>query len=157
MKKFPCLVRDWSHVHALFGAIVGGVLALLANRPANAESFEGPSFQQGMWHFERKLERIGRPSKQRSVIMRQEMTRCVDPTNSMKATFASPDIGHCRSAKPDVHGHQYYFSMRCDYMGPVKTTITVESKAAYTEVNEMAVGPFPRVDTVIARRIGDCQ
>ena len=46
--------------------------------------------------------------------------------------------------------------MRCDYLGPVRTEITVESDAAYTEVNEVAVGKYPISDTVIARRIGDC-
>ena len=124
---------------------------------AQADSFSGPTFRQGMWHFERKLERLHGPAGENSLLMKREMTRCVDPTSAMKATFASPDIGNCRSAKPDLRGHQYVFSLRCDFMGPVKTTITVENNGAYTEVNELAVGPLPRVETVIARRVGDCK
>jgi hypothetical protein len=42
-------------------------------------------------------------------------------------------------------------------MGPVRTTINVESDVAYTEINELRVGEFPRTDTVIARRIAECQ
>ena len=40
-------------------------------------------------------------------------------------------------------------------MGPVRTTIVVESDTAYTEVNEVQ-GALPRTDTVIARRIAQC-
>jgi hypothetical protein len=35
--------------------------------------------------------------------------------------------------------------------------IEVEGDAAYTEINELTVGNFPRKDIVVARRIGDCQ
>jgi hypothetical protein len=42
-------------------------------------------------------------------------------------------------------------------MGPVSTVITVQSDAAYTEVNELNVGKLPRVESVVANRVGDCQ
>jgi hypothetical protein len=41
-------------------------------------------------------------------------------------------------------------------MGPVRTTIVVESDTAYTEVNELQVGALLRTDTVVARRISEC-
>jgi len=41
-------------------------------------------------------------------------------------------------------------------MGPVRTTIDVESDTAYIEINELTVGRLPRTDTVIARRIAEC-
>ena len=41
-------------------------------------------------------------------------------------------------------------------MGPVRTEIIVEGDAHYTEVNELSVGIFPRRETVIAHRVGDC-
>jgi hypothetical protein len=84
------------------------------------------------------------------------MTRCVDPTQAMKATFSSAPVGNCHSAKPEKVNNRYIFSNRCDYMGPVSTVITVQSDEAYTEVNELRVGQLPRTDFVIARRIGDC-
>jgi hypothetical protein len=119
-----------------------------------AQSYEGPTFRKGMWRFERTLERSGPNTK---VLVLQDMTRCVDPTNAMRATFASPDIGSCRSARPEKKSNQFIFSMRCDVLGPVRTEITVQSDTAYTELNEVAVGEFPRTDTVVARRIGDCK
>ena len=85
------------------------------------------------------------------------MTRCVDPTIAMRATFASPDVGACHSAKPRKEGNRYTFPMRCDFMGPVRTEINVASDVSYTEINEVAVGTFPKTDTVIARRFGDCK
>ena len=85
------------------------------------------------------------------------MTACVDPTQAMKATFASPAVGNCVSAKPEKVANQYIFSNRCDYMGPVSTTITVNSTESYTEENALNVGESPRVERVVAKRIGDCQ
>jgi hypothetical protein len=85
------------------------------------------------------------------------MTRCVDPTVAMKATFSSPSVGNCVSAKPEKSDNKYTFSNRCDYMGPVSTVITVHSDESYTEVNELSVGKLPRTELVVAKRIGDCQ
>ena len=90
-------------------------------------------------------------------MLEQEMTRCVDPTQAMKATFASASIGSCRSSRPEKVSNNYIFSNRCDYMGPVKTVITVQSDEAFTEVNELTVGQLLRKDLVIAKRIGDCR
>ena len=85
------------------------------------------------------------------------MTRCVDPTQAMKATFSSASIGSCHPSKPEKISNKYIFSNRCDYMGPVSTVITVQSDEAYTEVNELRVGQIPRKDLVVAKRIGDCR
>src|SRR6266849_2856300 len=135
-------------------------IALFAVGPlssqAKAEGFEGPSFRKGMWHFVRTLDLIvHRKTKQR--LQEREMTRCVDPTVAMKATFASPSVGNCVSAKPEKSDNKYTFSNRCDYMGPVSTVITVHSDESYTEVNELTVGKLPRTELVVAKRVGDCQ
>ena len=123
---------------------------------AKAEEFEGPSFRKGLWHFVRTLDLVAhRKNKYR--LQEREMTRCVDPTVAMKATFASPSVGNCVSAKPEKSDNQYTFSNRCDYMGPVSTVITVRSEESYTEVNELTVGKLPRVESVVANRVGDCQ
>jgi hypothetical protein len=123
---------------------------------ARAEGFEGPSFRKGMWHFVRTLELVAhRKTKYR--LLEREMTRCVDPTVAMKATFSSPSVGNCVSAKPEKSDNKYTFSNRCDYMGPVNTVITVHSDESYTEVNELTVGKLPRTELVVAKRVGDCQ
>ena len=135
-------------------------IALIAAGPlstqAKAEGFDGPSFRKGMWHFVRTLELVAhRKIKYR--LLEREMTRCVDPTVAMKATFSSPSVGNCVSAKPEKSDNKYIFSNRCDYMGPVSTVITVNSEESYTEVNELTVGKLPRTELVVAHRVGDCQ
>jgi hypothetical protein len=131
------------------------VAALLAiDTPAQAETFEGPSFKRGMWHFVRTLDLIGQKTKRR--IMEREMTRCVDPTHSMKATFSSGSVGSCVSSKPNHTDNKYTFANRCDFMGRVSTVITVYSEESYTELNELSEGTLPRQELVVARRVGDC-
>lgn len=142
--------------------VAGGVLSLglvcILAAPlssAGTDSFTGPVFRKGMWHFERTIERVV-ASHGRSLLAKQDATRCVNPTEAMRATFASPNVGTCHSAKPERVDNRYVFPMRCDYMGPVRTEITVESETAYVEVNELAAGQASRVDTVVAHRLGDC-
>ncbi len=121
------------------------------------EAFEGPNFRKGLWHFVRTLDVVrngNRDMKYR--LQEREMTRCVDPTLAMKATFSEAPIGTCVSDKPEKMGNKYIFAHRCDYMGAVSTVITVNSEESYTEVNEISVGEHPRTDLVVAQRIGDC-
>jgi hypothetical protein len=135
---------------------VAAVAAPLLPPSAQAdEAFEGPKFRQGEWHFVRTLEATMQ-ARGRIRLLEREMTRCVDPTEAMKATFSSAPVGNCHSAKPERVANQYIFSKRCDYMGPVSTVITVQSDEAYTEVNELTVGKMPRTELVVAQRIGDC-
>ncbi len=118
---------------------------------AGAEPFDGPQFRKGLWRFDRILE-----DRDQRIARREEITRCVDPTKAMKGIFASPDIGSCRSAKAERVQNGYTFAHRCDYLGPVRTAITVHSEEAYTELNISKSRNFQKVDKVIARRIGDC-
>jgi hypothetical protein len=131
-------------------------LAAIGSCPsqARADGFNGPSFRKGMWHFVQTIELVlGRNTRHR--LMTREATRCVDPTQAMKATFASPSVGSCISAKPQRDDNRYTFSNRCDHMGPVSTVITVDSDESYTEVNELHVG-LPRTELVVAHRVGEC-
>ena len=128
---------------------------LLSSHARAEEAFGGPTFRKGLWRFVRTLE-IVKPQNVRQKLLEREMTRCVDPTQAMKATFSSASIGSCHSSRPEKVNNRYIFSNRCDYMGPVSTVITVQSDEAYTEVNQVTVGKLPRTDLVIAKRIGDC-
>src|SRR4051812_35700024 len=138
--------------------VVALILAapLLSSHAFADEAFGGPTFRKGLWRFVRTLE-IVKPQNIRQKLLEREMTRCVDPTHAMKATFSSAPVGNCHSARPEKVNNKYIFSNRCDYMGPVSTVITVQSAEAYTELNEINVGRLPRQDLVIAKRIGDCQ
>lgn len=135
------------------GAVIA--LAISLSSGAKADEFVGPIFRKGLWHFVRTLDLVAhRKTKHR--LVERELTACVDPTIAMKATFASPSVGTCVSAKPEKNANTYTFSNRCDYLGPVSTVITVHSEEAYTEVNELNKGDVPRVEQVVAKRLGDC-
>ena len=139
-----------------FCAVVALMVAGPLSSQANAEAFDGPSFRKGMWHFVRTLDLFAH-KKTKHRLLEREVTACVDPTQAMKATFSSPSVGNCVSAKPEKTDNKYTFSNRCDYMGPVSTVITVYSDESYTEVNELNTGKLPRTELVVARRVGDCQ
>src|SRR6478609_11763042 len=70
---------------------------LLSSQAQAGEAFGGPTFRKGLWRFVRTLE-IVKPQDVRQTLLEQEMTRCVDPTEAMKATFASASIGSCHSS-----------------------------------------------------------
>jgi hypothetical protein len=71
--------------------------------------------------------KIVEPQNVRHKLLERDMTRCVDPTQAMKATFASASIGSCHSSRPEKVSNKYIFSDRCDYMGPVNTIITCKA------------------------------
>jgi hypothetical protein len=131
-------------------------LSILGPASSNAEEFDGPSFRQGLWHFERTLEVPTQASNARYVLRKEDTTRCVDPTLAMRGTFASPNVGNCKSSKAERQSNRYTFANRCDYLGPVRTDIVVMNSDAYIEVNELNVGVVRKVDTVVAHRVGDC-
>jgi hypothetical protein len=133
-------LADSSSFRCLCVAIALIAVGLVPSQ-SKAEGFEGPSFRKGLWHFVRTLELVAH-RKNRHRVLEREMTRCVDPTVAMK---------------PEKSNNKYTFSNRCDYMGPVSTIITVDSDESYTEVNELSVGKLPRVESVVAKRVGDCQ
>ena len=124
---------------------------------ACADSVTRPKFRNGLWRFERTVEYVRRPPNENLVLSKTDATRCVDPNVAMNGIFGSPDIGGCKSEKPQLFGNQYFFPNRCDFMGPVSTVLTAENDAAYTEVNLLESKPLPKRDTVIAHRLGDCQ
>jgi hypothetical protein len=116
-----------------------------------------PSFRKGLWRFIRTLDVVRNSNKNvKYRVVDREMTRCVDPTHAMKATFSTASVGSCVSDKPEKVGNKYTFGHRCDYMGAVSTVITVHSDESYTEVNEVSTGENPKTDLVTAKRIGDC-
>jgi hypothetical protein len=128
-----------------------------AKTQASDDGFIGPRFRKGLWRFIRTLDVVRNANKNvKYRVVDKEMTRCVDPTLAMKATFSTAPVGSCVSDKPEKVGNKYTFGHRCDYMGAVSTVITVHSEEAYTEVNEISGGEHPRTDQVTAKRIGDC-
>ena len=128
-----------------------------APQQAEVSETEAPSFRRGLWRFIRTLDVVRNANKNiKYRVVDKEVTRCVDPTHAMKATFSSAPVGTCVSDKPEKVGNKYTFGHRCDYLGAVSTVITVHSDESYTEVNEVSTGDNPKTDLVTAKRIGDC-
>lgn len=130
--------------------------AVLSPAEAKEGTQDRPHFRTGLWRFERTIEFVRPAPASSTVFSKTEATRCADPNVAMSGIFSSPNVGTCRSDRPQVFGNQYVFPNRCDFLGPVTTVITVQSEAAYTEVNMLKVDPLPRRDVVVANRIGDC-
>ena len=124
---------------------------------ATEDGFIGPRFRKGLWKFVRTLDIVRNGNKNvKYRLANNEVTRCVDPTHSMKSTFSSAPVGSCVSDKPEKVGNKYTFAKRCDYLGAVSTVITVHDDDSYTELNELNGGESPKTDMVTAKRIGDC-
>jgi hypothetical protein len=141
----------------LFPMEIGPKLDFVAS--ANAVENGWPKFRAGMWQFDRTITASGQnvdlPKAQRRLLHNQ-VTRCVDPSDAMRETFKPTSVGSCRSAAPQSTSNRHVFSLRCDFTGPVRTVITVESDSAYVEVHE-SVGPRPqKTETITARRLGGC-
>jgi hypothetical protein len=132
-------------------------LAIFSVSTAAADEVQSPQFRAGLWSFQRTIERIREAPHQNQLLIKEETTRCVNPSLAMKGIFASPNIGNCTSSKPEFTLDRYVFANRCDYLGPVRTEIIVDNDASYTEINVLSVGNFPRRDMVVAQRLGDCE
>src|SRR5712691_10946833 len=100
MMKTACGSNAGARILLRAFCLVGAAIAFESSIVPAAQSFEGPNFRKGMWHFERTLEHNSAPYT-KILLMKQEMTRCVDPTNAMRDTFASPNVGNCHSARPE--------------------------------------------------------
>jgi hypothetical protein len=128
-----------------------------ATAQATDDGFIGPRFRKGLWKFVRTLDIVRNGNTNvKYRLANNEVTRCVDPTDSMKATFSSAPVGSCVSDRPEKVGNKYTFGKRCDYLGAVSTVITVYDDDSYTELNELSGGESPKTDLVTAKRIGDC-
>jgi hypothetical protein len=136
--------------------LCASALLSITSLASSNESIEAPQFRPGLWSFQRTIERLREAPHQNQLLSSEEMTRCVNPTLAMKAIFSSPAIGSCTSSPPQQIDNVYVFAKRCDAMGPVRTEITVESEESYTEMNVLTVGVYPRLDFVVARRVGEC-
>ena len=157
--SFVSFVRQFNKISVCTGLLsLLSVLPLSLQAQAQAQAYDGPVFAKGLWQFERSLEVSSRNAgmaNSKHVRVEPPVTRCVDPTESMKETFRPVSVGTCQSSAPEKGKNTYRFAKRCDYLGPVTTTISIDSATSYRETNEMLAGP-PKKETVVARRVGDC-
>jgi len=128
---------------------------------ASSESFayDGPTFRTGLWKLERTLETNGKPTDRRQpsgLLVARHTTRCVNPTNALKAELTPLEVGACNVSDLHKTADGYVFEKVCRGATPIKTEINVKSDSAYTEINEGQMGKISTKETVVARRVGDC-
>ena len=122
-------------------------------------AYDGPTFRSGLWKFERTLETNGKPTDRRQtsgLLIDRHTTRCVNPTNAVKAEFTPIEVGACNTRDLRKIDDGYVFQKICRGDAPVKTEINVKSDSAYTEINEGNMGKISTKETVVANRVGDC-
>ena len=145
--------------HSLGISLVAGLLLSALPMGAQPLAYDGPTFSKGLWLFQRSTEFVTKhwvlPNARR-VKVEPPVVRCVNPTEAMMETFRQVSIGACQSTRPERQKNTFTFAKRCDYLGPVKTVISVESDTAYRETNELLTSASPKRDIVVARRLGDC-
>jgi hypothetical protein len=138
-------------------------IAVVAATPA-CLAYDGPTFRSGLWKFERTLETDGKTTNRyedNGLPIKQEVTRCVNPTPAVKAEFTTfeackpKDVEHVEKNFQNTDG-RYVIERICGGYSPVRTEIDAKSDSAYTEINEGRIGQISTKETVVAQRIGDC-
>ena len=128
---------------------------------ASSESFayDDPTFRPGLGKLERTLETNGKPTDRRQpsgLLVARHTTRCVNPTNALKAELTPLEVGACSVSDLHKTADGYVFEKVCRGATPIKTEINVKSDSAYTEINEGQMGKISTKETVVAQRVGDC-
>jgi hypothetical protein len=138
-------------------AFATAAIALAAATPASL-AYDGPTFRSGLWKFERSLETDGKTTNRlqaNGLPIRQEVTRCVNPTPAVKAEFTPFEA--CKPLDFQKTDGRYVIERSCGGGSPIKAEIDVKSDSAYTEINEGNIGKMSTKETVVAQRIGDCR
>ena len=138
-------------------ALAAAAIALVAATPACLAD-DAPTFRGGLWKFERTLETDGQVTNRlqdNGLPIRQEITRCVNPTSAVKAEFTPFEA--CKPQDLQKTDGGYALQRICGGSSPIKTQIDVKSGSAYTAINEGNIGKMSTKETVVARRVGDCR
>jgi hypothetical protein len=135
---------------------IATAIAVVAGTPA-CLAYDGPTFRSGLWKFERSLETDGKTTNRlqdNGLPIREEVTRCVNPTPAVKAEFTPFEA--CKPRDVAKTDSRYVIERACGGYSPIRTEIDVKSDSAYTEINEGNIGKISTRETVVAQRIGDC-
>src|SRR5260370_8507398 len=111
--------------------VIRAACALLAT---SSESFayDGPTFRSGLWKFERTLETDGKSNDRlqtSGLPIDRQMTRCVNPTQELKAEFTP--LGGCNTKDLRKTDHGYVFQNICGGAAPIKTKINIKASTPY--------------------------
>ena len=127
--------------------------------PSPASAYDGPTLRPGLWQFERTLETDGKPTDRletNNLPIDPQMTRCVDPTVTLKAEFTPRKVDACGIKDLQKTDDGYTFQRICRGLSPIKTKINIKGDSAYTVINQGNIGKLSSTEIVVARRVGDC-
>ncbi len=131
-------------------ARVALLCALLAGGLARAQAAAYPRFEQGLWRLETTLDVDGKQGT-------RQTTKCGDPTEGMRAMFASTGgPPGCKSSAPTQAGNRYRVSTDCGTRGRSRVEVIVHSESSFTQVIDSRVGSSRVKETIEARRVGEC-
>ena len=143
---------------------IATAIAMAAAAPA-CSADDGLTFRSGLWKFERTLETDGKITNRyedNGLPIKQEVTRCVNPTPAVKAEFTTFEACKPKDVEKDVEKNfqktddRYVIERTCGGYSPIRTEIDVKSDSAYTEINQGNIGKISTKETIVAQRIGDC-
>jgi hypothetical protein len=137
---------------------IAAISALFATQ-SECFAYDGPAFRGGLWKFERTLETDGKPTDRlqtSGLLIDRAATRCVNPTDALKAEFTPFQVGACNTKNLQKTDEGYVFQRVCGEAAPIKTEISVKNDSAYTEVNQGNIGKISTKETIVAHRVGDC-
>jgi hypothetical protein len=116
---------------------------------------EVPSFQPGMWEYQRSLVAPGHDTSSPS-----RMSRCTDPSREMRARLEELKKKGCRFSPSAHSGDTYRTSWTCPARdggeAAVSETLTARSKTGYEVVSEAHLGKQQTRSRIIATRTGEC-
>ncbi|HVC12034.1 MAG TPA: DUF3617 family protein [Burkholderiales bacterium] len=131
-------------------ARVALLCALFAGGLARAQAADYPSFRPGMWRLDTTLEVDGKQGT-------RQTTKCGDPTEGMRAMFASSGGPQgCTPSAPRQAGNRYSISTDCGTRGRSHVEVIVHSESSFTQVIDSRVGSSRVKEKIEARRLGAC-
>ncbi len=129
-----------------------GIMLLGLAVAAAAE--ELPQFRKGMWEFNRSIDSgTGQPQ----VI---KLQRCVSPTDDMREQNRQLVAAGCKATDVVKVDNVYSFTADCKIEGVTmqsKSVVTVEGDSGYRAEIETTQGPVMTKESLVARRVGDCE
>ena len=130
------------------------VIMLLGLAFAATAAEELPEFRKGMWEFNRTIDAgTGQPQ----VI---KLQRCVSPTDDMREQNRQLVAAGCKATDVVKNGNVYSFTADCTIQGETmqsKSVVTVDGDSGYRAEVETIQGPVMTRESLVARRVGDCE
>jgi hypothetical protein len=113
-----------------------------------------PTFQPGLWEYQRTVLNMGDVHPQKSSV-----TKCSDPTGEIRQKLDELKHKGCQFSRPPSRGNHYQSIWKCPSRSGllvVRDSVTVNSSSSYQADNQIKAGGRITHSTIVATRLGDC-